>query len=609
MAADYRQYDPIEKRVRYFDGQFLKDQDFVDEQKYHLDRQRRPLRFLYTPGIVDGLTVDPGSQQSRDDVDRAIIRPGTAIDAKGQQIVLGSIKDLPLKEYRNQSIEVFIAYREVASDMAQEGGESNRRWHEDPEITVQKTGESPPENAIRLARLNLNGDGNVTHDADQSVRQYAGVKFPTADGANLSLRSRGMAGRSWATLSGSLNVTDQVGIGTTSPNAKLEVQLASASTEASLKLEHIGSNLIVRPLSAGGNSSVVENTGGGALLINPSGAANVGIGSNEATNRLHVSGITGIRQNYLYLSGSAGGSSLSYNAHRNADNSNWVFPDRARSAVTLEMDDTGGKARFEVYTNTSANIAGWMQRLALDCSTGNFTIAHNGGTVGIGTRASTARLTVAASTEHLRLTRSRTETTGGKHLFLELFQEDPNGATVPEVFPAIRFHHGGRFWRRIEARTDGIHFKDGDLNSDAYVRIFAENMIVTGMIVMWSGAADAIPAGWLLCNGQTYNNGQSRTPDLRNRFIVGAGQNYVVGNTGGSDRVTLAINEMPSHNHNNGAWNLLLLANNNNTVGGGMDSSAGEPNLVTPAPIVAAGGGQSHENRPPYYALCFIIKI
>lgn len=606
MAADYRQYDPIEKRVRYFDGQFLKDQDFVDEQKYHLDRQRRPLRFLYTPGIVEGLTVDPGSQQSRDDVDRAIVRPGTAIDSKGQQIVLGSLKDLPLKEYRNQSIEVFVAYREVASDLAQEGGESNRRWHEDPAITVQKTDEPPPENAIRLARLTLNGDGNATHDGDQTVRQYAGIKFPTADGANLSLRSRGMAGRSWATLSGSLNVTDQVGIGTTNPNAKLEVKLASASTETSLKLEHNGSNLVVRPLSAGGNSSVVENTGGGALLINPSGA-NVGIGSNEATNRLHVSGTTGIRQNYLYLSGGAGGSSLSYNAHRNANNSAWVFPDRDRPAVTIEMDDTGGKPRFEVYATSSTNTAGWTQRLALDCSTGNLAIAHNGGTVGIGTGASTARLTVAASTEHLRLTRSRAETTGGKHLFLELFQEDPN-VTVPEVFPAIRFHHGGRFWHRIEAQSNGIHFRDGNLNSDAYVRVFAENMIVTGMIVMWSGAANAVPAGWLLCNGQFYNNNQSRTPDLRDRFIVGAGQNYAVGNTGGQDRVTLTINEMPSHNHNNGDWNLLLLANRNNTVGGGMDSSAGEPNLVTPAPIVPTGGNQPHENRPPYYALCFIIK-
>ncbi|MBD2080296.1 tail fiber protein [Leptolyngbya sp. FACHB-17] len=607
MAADYRQYDPIEKRVRYFDGQFLKDQDFVDEQKYHLDRQRRPLRFLHSPGIVEGLTVDPGSQQSRDDVDRAIVRPGTAIDPKGQQIVLGSIKDLPLKEFRNQAIDVFIAYREVASDLAQEGGESNRRWHEDPAITVQKTDESPPENAIRLARLNLNGDGNVTHDGDQTVRQYAGIKLPTADGANLNLRSRGMAGRSWATLSGSLNVTDQVGIGTTSPNAKLEVKLASASTESSLKLEHIGSNLVVRPLSAGGNSSVVENTGGGALLINPSGA-NVGIGSNEATNRLHVSGTTGIRQNYLYLSGNAGGSSLSYNAHRNANNSNWVFPDRARTAVTLEMDDTGERPRFEVYATASTNTANWTQRLALDCSTGNFAIAHNGGTVGIGTGASTARLTVAATTEHLRLIRSRTETTGGKHLFLELFQEDPS-VTVPEVFPAIRFHHGGRFWHRIEAQTNGIHFKNGNLNSDAYVRIFAENMIVTGMIVMWSGAANAIPAGWLLCNGQPYNNGQSRTPDLQDRFIVGAGLKYTTGDIGGANTVNLDIDQMPIHAH----------SLDFDSGGGGFESvtshsmarSDQQVNVFANYQVQtnAAGGYRAHENRPPYYALCFIIKI
>ena len=60
----------------------------------------------------------------------------------------------------------------------------------------------------------------------------------------------------------------------------------------------------------------------------------------------------------------------------------------------------------------------------------------------------------------------------------------------------------------------------------------------SGVIVLWSGSIGSIPAGWVLCNG---NNG---TPDLRNRFIVGAGSTYAVDATGGSADTILV-----SHTH------------------------------------------------------------
>jgi hypothetical protein len=65
----------------------------------------------------------------------------------------------------------------------------------------------------------------------------------------------------------------------------------------------------------------------------------------------------------------------------------------------------------------------------------------------------------------------------------------------------------------------------------------------SGGIIMWSGSVATIPAGWLLCNGA---NG---TPDLRNRFVLGAGSSYVPGATGGSSTHELTINELPYHNH------------------------------------------------------------
>jgi hypothetical protein len=51
---------------------------------------------------------------------------------------------------------------------------------------------------------------------------------------------------------------------------------------------------------------------------------------------------------------------------------------------------------------------------------------------------------------------------------------------------------------------------------------------ISGMIILWSGSVVSIPAGWLLCNGA------SSTPDLRDRFVVGAGSTYAVDATGGS---------------------------------------------------------------------------
>ena len=120
----------------------------------------------------------------------------------------------------------------------------------------------------------------------------------------------------------------------------------------------------------------------------------------------------------------------------------------------------------------------------------------------------------------------------------------------------------------------------------------------TGMIIMWSGAISNIPSGWVLCDGN--NN----TPNLRDKFIVGAGNNYAVAATGGEDSVTLTTAQIPSHTHsiqirtgvddNNFSFNNGFSSDRNDS-GGTFNSNS-------------TGGGQSHENRPPYYALAFIMK-
>jgi len=115
-----------------------------------------------------------------------------------------------------------------------------------------------------------------------------------------------------------------------------------------------------------------------------------------------------------------------------------------------------------------------------------------------------------------------------------------------------------------------------------------------GLIVMWSGRMLDIPTGWQLCDG---TNG---TPDLRDRFIVGAGQGYSVGNTGGEAMHTLTIAEIPAHSHTYNNSN-----KSGNQADGGSPRNTGDQEGITSS----TGGGQPHENRPPYYALAYIMKL
>lgn len=115
-----------------------------------------------------------------------------------------------------------------------------------------------------------------------------------------------------------------------------------------------------------------------------------------------------------------------------------------------------------------------------------------------------------------------------------------------------------------------------------------------GGIIMWSGAIANIPWGWALCDGA---NG---TPDLRDRFVVGAGSSYAVGATGGEATHTLTTDEMPTHAH---SYTVI------SGQGGTIAMSGGAIYGSYPATTGSAGGGQAHENRPPYYALAYIMKL
>lgn len=181
-------------------------------------------------------------------------------------------------------------------------------------------------------------------------------------------------------------------------------------------------------------------------------------------------------------------------------------------------------------------------------------------------------------------------------------------------------------------------------------------LIPTGLIAMWSGNVVDIPAGWALCDGA------GGRPDLRNRFIVGAGDTYAVGNTGGSlqtgdsgeaAEITLNLADhvipagaVPDHQHylfHNSAGDpisptqvgatdypavRLATASDDDdyTIAAQVGANNNESNVGLSSGVVGGGGGSgdtvlthdaasatisghSHDAIPPYYALAYIIKL
>ena len=132
---------------------------------------------------------------------------------------------------------------------------------------------------------------------------------------------------------------------------------------------------------------------------------------------------------------------------------------------------------------------------------------------------------------------------------------------------------------------------------------------IAGMIILWSGSVLSIPTGWLLCDGTL------STPNLQDRFVVGAGSTYAVNATGGTaDAVVVTHTHVASdtgHTHTVAAGS----GGNNAQSGGGATAWGGGSvtsstntalNITNAVPVGSVSG--TNQNLPPYYALCYIMK-
>jgi microcystin-dependent protein len=146
-----------------------------------------------------------------------------------------------------------------------------------------------------------------------------------------------------------------------------------------------------------------------------------------------------------------------------------------------------------------------------------------------------------------------------------------------------------------------------------------------GLVVIWSGSTLDIPQGWFLCNG---SNG---TPDLRNRFVVGAGSSYALNASGGSKDAIVpshghsitAFNSGGNHSHSlgaswegaspyqsvigydvfgrvSGAWSTVATTTTGASNNFNHSHSGGSVSTI--------GSSGTDKNLPPYYTLAYIMK-
>lgn len=164
------------------------------------------------------------------------------------------------------------------------------------------------------------------------------------------------------------------------------------------------------------------------------------------------------------------------------------------------------------------------------------------------------------------------------------------------------------------------------LATTAFVQTALASAFTSGMIMMWSGTIATIPTGWVLCNGS------NSTPDLRNRFVIGAhsdntgvanttvtGGNTLTGgtkdaiNVSHSHTATSSVTD-PGHTHtspsngapNGGGAGACFSSGQGNTPG--QTTLSNTTGITVGTTISTEGSSGTNQNLPPYYALAFIMK-
>jgi microcystin-dependent protein/cytoskeletal protein CcmA (bactofilin family) len=404
-----------------------------------------------------------------------------------------------------------------------------------------------------------------------------------------------------------------------------------------------------------------------SLLLNPNGG-NIGIGNNDPAYSLDVNGDSNFSDNMytttIYTT-KDGTSHLSFTAENSEcfiksfsndiNGSTWspihftngfstkhylsIVPNSNGNSANIGINNSNPNSILDINGNT--NISGNFDVNGNTNLTGNFDVNGNTNLTGnldvTGNSNLTGNFDVNGNTN---LT-GNLDVTGNSKLTGNL---DITGIT--------------KLSNTLNVSSNGIAFFDNTVQTTAFIG----GSVPIGGIIMWNGTN--APTGWGLCDGSTYGTSPNQiiSPDLRGRFILSSGNSYTIGQKQGSSQVTLGVNEIPTHTHtatvnDSGHSHTITDKQHNHNISdpghihglqaGGIERSSQDSGetayaqstdnfpyksqfAYTNISIVPAftgitgtntastginvsnsnvGGGQPHENMPPYYVLAYIIRI
>lgn len=436
--ADYLQPDVVSQRVRFFNGQFLVDQDFIDEQKFHLDRERRQSRMLRLTGISSGLTITLTGGE-------ATVAAGMAVDGLGRHLVLAADTPLELTDFSGSvTVDVHLVHQEFETGESSEGGgvDSARRWDESPELVAVASGSPAPEGpTVLLGQITVSAGRAVSVDttgAQRSTLSLAGalgVGVGTGDPtSDLEIGDFSLQDRNLTVQAGELR------------RASLDLFAGSASSGFSVQYD---SRAATRGLHVRSHDQDPEAAT--RLFVSPGG--NIGIGTTAPDTSGgpwdQVVDVTGSGATRLAVrSSGVTGQVVAHDQSRFGANPGMTLGTTNASALTF--------------------ITNQVPRLSFATS----------GRATFGTPAATAGVDLYGEDDHLRIYRPQVGTAApNQRWFLTLMQQDNASApNVPSAGINIRFRHQGRFDHRIEADADGFSFRGGDLSGTTFRPIKAESV-------------------------------------------------------------------------------------------------------------------------------------
>ena len=338
---------------------------------------------------------------------------------------------------------------------------------------------------------------------------------------------------------------------------------------------------IAKNLHVGGTLNVTGSISGsitGSVTGTATNANNIHISSNNSSDT--TTSIVLVANNAVGYQSPFVDSGLSYNADTNALTATQfigALTGNAGTATSLSTPRTIGGVSF----NGTANI-----------DLPGVNAAGTQDTSGTATKADTIKIEGLGDGV-------------GPHYVLFSKDTSANGYRTPAVDSGL-IYNSNTNGLTVGGTLDvtGATTLTGNLAVTAPSTISGYGTIPIGGIIMWSGAIANIPTGWALCNGIT--NG---TPDLRNKFIVGAGSVYAVAAIGGT-----ADAVVPEHNHSasfSGDNSLSSLIGANQYAGGSGFAIQGGISAAVSGTVTVANAGESgtNKNLPPYYALAFIMRI